>query len=50
MPREFQQFGGVIIPKETGGVETWRYCKNRITNTNDDTGWDFFNLNAPINA
>jgi len=42
--------GGVIVPKENGGVETWRYCKNRIENTKDLTGWDFFNLNAPINA
>ena len=42
--------GGVIVPKENGGVETWRYCKNRIENTKDLTGWDFFNLNAPINV
>ncbi|HEY5589568.1 MAG TPA: DEAD/DEAH box helicase family protein [Paludibacter sp.] len=36
--------GGIIILKESGGVETWRYCRNRITNTLDFTGWDFFNL------
>jgi type III restriction enzyme len=36
--------GGIIIRKETGGVETWRYCTNRIANTKDLTGWDFFNL------
>lgn len=42
--------GGIIILKELGGVETWRYCRNRITNTLDFTGWDFFYLNAAINA
>lgn len=40
--------GGIIIRQENSGVETWRYCKNRIENTTDLTGWDFFNLNAPV--
>ena len=42
--------GGIIIRQENAGVETWRYCKNRIENTTDLTGWVFLNLNAPVNA
>lgn len=34
-------FGGVIIPSETNGVMSFRYCPNRIQDTNDLTGWDF---------
>ena len=34
--------GGVLISKENNGVITWRYCSNKITNTNDLTGWEFF--------
>lgn len=41
-------FGGIIIPIDVNGVITWRYCRNRIDNTDDLTGWDYFNLNAPI--
>ena len=48
-PAEEKTIGGIIIRKETGGVDTWRYCRNRINNTKDLTGWDFFNLNAPVN-
>lgn len=35
--------GGVLIPEETGDVISFRYCKNRISDTNNLTGWDFFN-------
>ncbi len=35
---------GIIIPVEIEN-DNWsfRYCQNRISNTNDLTGWDFFN-------
>ena len=36
--------GGILIPDETGGVVSFRYCTNRINDTNDLTGWEFFNL------
>lgn len=36
--------GGIIIRREVDGAETWRYCRNRIENTTDLTGWDFLNL------
>ncbi|WP_247236433.1 DEAD/DEAH box helicase [Telluribacter sp. SYSU D00476] len=35
--------GGVLIGNETGGTTTWRYCTNKIENTHDLTGWDYFN-------
>lgn len=35
--------GSIIIPEEIAGVITWRYNTNKITGTNDLTGWDFFN-------
>lgn len=35
--------GGIIIPETTGNVVSFRFCRNRITDTNDLTGWDFFN-------
>jgi len=35
--------GGIIIPEDTSGVISFRYCNNRISDTNDLTGWDFFN-------
>jgi type III restriction enzyme len=35
--------GGVLIPEEISGVVSFRYCINRITDTNNLTGWDFFN-------
>jgi len=35
--------GGVLIGRETDGIITWRYCRNRISDTKDLTGWDFFN-------
>ena len=42
--------GGVLIPEEIGGTITFRYCSNRITDTNDLKGWDFFNPAAINNA
>ncbi len=35
--------GGVLISAEINGVISFRYCVNRITDTNDLTGWDYFN-------
>jgi type III restriction enzyme len=35
--------GGVIISKEINGNLMWQYCSNRIQDTNDLTGWDYFN-------
>ena len=35
--------GGVLIPSETSGVSSFRYCVNKITDTNDLTGWDYLN-------
>lgn len=37
-------FGGVIILDEVNDILTWRYCNNRIDDTNSFTGWDFLNL------
>lgn len=34
--------GGIIIPEESAGVISFRYCTNRITDTADLRGWDFF--------
>ena len=34
--------GGIIIPESTGNVVSFRFCRNQITNTNDLTGWEFF--------
>ncbi|MCH8475512.1 MAG: DEAD/DEAH box helicase family protein [Opitutales bacterium] len=34
-------FGGVII-EEPHESDHWRFCRNRITDTNDLTGWEFF--------
>lgn len=35
--------GGVVIPEERAGVLLFRYCTNRIDDTNDLTGWDYLN-------
>jgi type III restriction enzyme len=35
--------GSLIIPKDTSGTITWRYCRNRIAPGDDLKGWDFFN-------
>jgi len=37
--------GGIIIPETIGSVVSFRYCRNRISDTNDLTGWDFFDPN-----
>jgi len=39
--KERKLIGGVLIPQETSGVISFRYCRNRINDTNDLTGWDF---------
>lgn len=41
--------GGIMIPEETGSVLSFRYCLNTITDTNDLTGWTYFDP-AQINA
>ena len=41
--------GGVIIPEDISGIVSFRYCLNRINDTDDLTGWIFFNP-ASINA
>ena len=42
--------GGVIIGKEINNIVVWKYCRNKIENTKDQTGWDFFNpANININ-
>lgn len=35
--------GGIIIGRRTGEVTTWQYCANRIENTKELKGWDYFN-------
>jgi type III restriction enzyme len=35
--------GGVLIPDDNGGVQGFRYPLFRIDDTNDLTGWNFFN-------
>jgi type III restriction enzyme len=40
--------GGVIIGKEVNKNIVWQFCRNRIANTRDLTGWDFF-IPANIN-
>jgi type III restriction enzyme len=35
--------GGIIIPTDNAGVVSFRYPLNRITDTNDLRGWEFFN-------
>ncbi|MEI8007042.1 MAG: DEAD/DEAH box helicase family protein [Bacteroidota bacterium] len=34
--------GGIVIPESTGNVVSFRFCSNQITDTNDLTGWEFF--------
>lgn len=41
--------GGILIPEEISSIVSFRYCINRINDTNDLTGWDFFNP-ATINT
>lgn len=47
--RGLATIGGIVIRNEIGSTEVWRYCKNRIKNTLDMTGWDFFDP-AMINS
>ncbi len=35
--------GGVIIPEITNDQTQFRFCRNKIENTSDLTGWDYFN-------
>jgi len=35
--------GGILIPEESGGVPSFRYSTIGIKDTNDLTGWDYFN-------
>lgn len=35
--------GSLIIPRDTSGTTTWRYCRNRISPGDDLKGWEFFN-------
>jgi type III restriction enzyme len=37
--------GGVIVAEPEKSGMTFRYCKNRIVDTQDLKGWDFFNSN-----
>ena len=34
--------GGILIGRDNNGIMTFRYCSNKITDTNDLKGWDFF--------
>ena len=36
--------GGILIEKVVNNISTWRYCKNRIENTTDLTGWEFLKM------
>ena len=35
--------GGIVIPEEVSAFVSFRYCLNRIADTKDLTGWDYFN-------
>jgi type III restriction enzyme len=35
--------GGIVISEEINGIVSFRYCANRISDTNDLTGWNFLN-------
>ena len=39
----YKTIGGILIGKDINNITTWRYCPNKIENTKDLTGWDFFN-------
>lgn len=50
--RGLPTIGGIIVRNEVGSSEVWRYCKNRIANTIDMIGWDFFDpamINNSVN-
>jgi len=38
--------GGIVIPDAVGGNVHWRYCRNRIADTDDLTGWEFLDAAA----
>lgn len=38
-----QLIGGILIPELIGEIQHFRYCRNRIANTDELTGWDFLN-------
>lgn len=40
--------GGVIIGNNISNNVVWRYCSNKIENTMDLTGWDYFDPNKFI--
>jgi type III restriction enzyme len=40
---ETKFLGGVIIPEITNNQTLFRFCRNKIENTSDLTGWDYFN-------
>jgi len=35
--------GGVVIPEDINGTKTWRYSSSEIIDTNNLSGWKFFN-------
>ena len=41
-----QLTGGVLIPELLGDVMTFKYCQNRIADTDSLVGWTFFNPEA----
>jgi len=41
---ERQLVGGIVISEDIGGEIKFKYCTNRISDTNDTRGWDFLNL------
>lgn len=41
--RSRKMVGGILIPEERSGVQHFRFCRNKINDTYDLTGWDFFN-------
>jgi type III restriction enzyme len=40
--RGLKTIGGILINTNSGGTGVWRYCSNRIQNTKDLAGWEFF--------
>ena len=40
---ESKMTGSILIPETTAGITRFRWCRNRIGDTNDLTGWDYFN-------
>lgn len=40
--------GGIIVPYSKGVELSWRFCRNKIENTIDTTGWDFLNFQEII--